>query len=394
MIKIPLGEKESLALEFKGRDTLKDLSAAGREVVAMLNAQGGEIWVGLREEQGRAVLVEGLEKPELERQRLRDYLVDSIEPQLSTAEVQVEPVPDETGQVVLRLVVKPSDASRPYALLKQNARYFLTRFEDRLRLMTREEILGRGKEGAGGQRRRATKEALSERNAMLETGKPRLWLRIAPSEALQLDLPSAGVQSRLGNLFLNPPETRSRWSGLPFVAFTRNETRKPGQERYVGGDGEYSQTEVGHQGVITSWVGLRSLESRDTADKLPILNAWYLMEYPASVLRLAQKVYSDEILVATPPQNVLIDFAICGLAGQRLKPYSPLEWGLERRSATFAEGRDFLLQRPLELSFGEFADNDRAAFRLMRQLYAAFGFSDTDIPREFDRKTGRLMLPE
>ena len=42
---IPLDERESDVLEFKSREALREPFAIGREVVAMLNAGGGEVWM-------------------------------------------------------------------------------------------------------------------------------------------------------------------------------------------------------------------------------------------------------------------------------------------------------------------------------------------------------------
>ena len=53
----------------------------------MLNAEGGEIWVGLREEEGRAVAVERIENVERELQALADYLADVVEPPLGPKEL-------------------------------------------------------------------------------------------------------------------------------------------------------------------------------------------------------------------------------------------------------------------------------------------------------------------
>jgi hypothetical protein len=58
--RIPLGETESQKLEFKGKDALKHLPNVSRAVVAMLNTAGGDIWIGLGEEQGRAVRVDAI----------------------------------------------------------------------------------------------------------------------------------------------------------------------------------------------------------------------------------------------------------------------------------------------------------------------------------------------
>lgn len=81
---IPLGQKEGPRLELKGADVLKDPEKIAREIVAMLNAEGGEVWVGLREEGNRAVAVEEIADPEGEQRRLLDFLGDVVEPSLSS----------------------------------------------------------------------------------------------------------------------------------------------------------------------------------------------------------------------------------------------------------------------------------------------------------------------
>ena len=78
--RVPLGRKEDFHLELKGRDALDDPEKIAREVVAFLNAEGGDVWVGLGEEAGRAVKVEPIPDPEREQRRLVDYLIETIEP--------------------------------------------------------------------------------------------------------------------------------------------------------------------------------------------------------------------------------------------------------------------------------------------------------------------------
>lgn len=383
MINVPFGQKESLTLEFKGRDTLQDLSAVGREVVAMLNAQGGEIWVGLREEQGRAVLVERLEKPELERQRLRDYLVDSIEPRLSSEEVVIDEVADDTGQVVLRLKVKPKESNRPYALLKQNARYFLTRFEDRLRLMTREEIFQARSKGHPSTSEELIRKALENRESAAKEHRKRLWLRIAPDNAPEIDVQSEEIRLAL----MEPKVTGNRESGWNFV---EPEYRPELGNGWVQTRGNpLRQLTVYERGEIVYWASLDMLTRfRDQRD---ILWPLAVLEVPVSVLRLAHYIYRDLALET----QVAVDLALFDVASLPLAPGSPLVGSyLPPNGRNLPEGSDFLLDRPLLVTVEELRDGDRVGLRLARKIYQAWGFSESDIPREFDRKTGRLVLPE
>ena len=118
--KIPLGKKENLHQEFKGREALKRPDVIAREVVAMLNAQGGVVWVGLRAECDRAVQVEPVLRAERERRRLRDYLVDTIEPSPAGDEVAVDVVAADRGEI-LHIEARPKPDRLPLLLLWRGA---------------------------------------------------------------------------------------------------------------------------------------------------------------------------------------------------------------------------------------------------------------------------------
>ena len=57
---------------------------------------------------------------------------------------------------------------------------------------------------------------------------------------------------------------------------------------------------------------------------------------------------------------------------------------------------DFILEPLLHFKNRDVCeDPDSCGFRLVRRIYGdAFLFSLKDLPAEFDRKTGRLVLPE
>ena len=184
---IPLGQAESQRLEFKGKDALKHLPNVSREVVAMLNSGGGEIWIGLGEEHGRAVRIEPVENAEREISRLRDHLSDAIEPPPIAAEIHVETVSTAKTTVhVLRVSVKPSKERRPYDLREGTARHFLKRIDDRLRSMTREEIITLTKP--------ALIPAAVKRSRKIENARKHqrngenFWLRIQPVDDGNLEL--------------------------------------------------------------------------------------------------------------------------------------------------------------------------------------------------------------
>ena len=137
--RVPLGRKEDFHLEFKGRDALGDPEKIAREVVAFLNADGGEVWVGLGEEDGRAVKVEPISDAEQAQRRLLDFLIETVEPSPSAKEVRVEVV-DEGEGAVLRVGVQPDGGRGPYAFLRKGGRHFVLRIGERIRPMSREEV--------------------------------------------------------------------------------------------------------------------------------------------------------------------------------------------------------------------------------------------------------------
>ena len=58
MKRIPLGRHETSTLEFTQKDSLSHPESIGREIVGMLNSGGGEVWIGIKEQDGTAVSIE------------------------------------------------------------------------------------------------------------------------------------------------------------------------------------------------------------------------------------------------------------------------------------------------------------------------------------------------
>ncbi|MGH7150971.1 MAG: AlbA family DNA-binding domain-containing protein, partial [Planctomycetota bacterium] len=175
---IPLGEPESQTLEFKGAGALKDLASISREVVAMLNSRGGDVWIGIEEREGRGASVEGIPDAEREARRLRDHLVDSIHPSPSAEEVSLSCASDETGRSVLLVRARPRKERKPYAFRKEGGWHFLLRVGDRVRPMSREEFLG---PVSSTEEARRTGERLRKEREALREGKAGVyWVRIQP----------------------------------------------------------------------------------------------------------------------------------------------------------------------------------------------------------------------
>lgn len=389
MTRLPLGEKESQRLELKGRDALKDRHRIGREVVAMLNAEGGEVWVGLAEEDGRAVKVEPIENAETERRMLRDFLVDSIEPSPGHSEVEVHAEDaDQRGQV-LRVEVRPTVERKPYALLKQGGRWYVTRVGDRLRPMTRDEVFG----AAEGENRRneelqvTIRKVIELRKKVLESPEPTFWLHLAPSPPLQIDLHAPTLRE----IAVEPTITKNRNAGWTFVRATEEPHLTKG--RLSWRTAYRRETEIKEDGSLTCRAPLASLywKGDDPKEIWPLV----LLELPISAFRVASVLYEEYRRSGGSGGHVIADLVLRGLQGWRLRGGSPRSLLWFGGTNEYQDAIDLTWEDPLVFSLEEVIDeHDRCGFRLVRRVYEAFGFYEDAIPQEFDRKTGRLVLPE
>jgi hypothetical protein len=380
---IPLGEKESLRQEFKGREALKRPEVIAREVVAMLNAQGGVVWVGLRDDDHRAVEVEPISGAERERRLLRDYLVDTIEPSPEGDEVAVEVVAADRGEI-LRIEAHPKPDRLPYAHLKKSGRWFVVRISNRTRPMTREEIFGSPQ--ADTARGTAILEILKERKRIQEAAGERLWLALKPVPAVELDL----QDRRLKTLLLDPALSDNRRSGWNFSTFREEPCLRQG--RLVTADEQGPRTvEIRRDGFLSFSVLLEGLWWKGDVSEIwpPIL--W---EYPISALRLAGKVYSDHL---GSDAWIVADLSLIGVKGWKLRWGSPRSGTINffQRPKEFLEAHDFLLEKPLVFSGRDLVQEpDRCGARLLGRIYEAFGYGREAFPPEFDQETGRLTFPE
>jgi len=373
-----LGKKEDQRLEFKGAEALKEPEKIAREVVAMLNAEGGDVWVGLREEGGRAVAVEPVSDPGTEERRLLDFLVDTIEPPVSGGEVSVKSV-DEGEGTVLRIVVSPNPARKPYAFLRKGGRHFVIRVGDRIRPMAREEIFFRGPQVNREALERAEAKVLEERNSVLKAGAERFWLSMEPAALVSLDIQNP----RYEEFLQDPRRTQNRPSGWNFSRFEYRPRILPG--KLVTDPKELLEVEIRRDGGLVFSAPLKSLHWRGNPNQIwpPVL-----LEYVVSTFRIARSIYGEHL---QPKDAVVTDLAISGLKGWELRPGMPGAW---HRSWVAFDADDFVLVQPLAFPFEEIeAAPDRCGYRLIERIYEAFGFRRESIPL-FDPATGRLVLPE
>lgn len=386
--RVPIGERESEELEFKGRDTLRDPNAIGRAVVAMLNANGGEIWIGLQERDGRAVAIEPIERLEEVRRTIRDRLLDTIEPPLLPGEIQLDPIGEPDPLLLIRII--PTDSRKPYAQRKNGGLFFYQRFEDRVRLLSLQEVLSRSRastEAADGSAIATEEAELRKRRENIQKAQPpSFWVCVWPVARSQLDL--RAKQSEITRCLRDASQTGNRESGWNFVDPDSRASPVKGAVRIGSPTGR--QTTVWDDGRIEFMVPLGALYWKgDDRSIWP----YPLLEFPISVFRLASKIYEG----LGPPSRpeVFGDMGLIGIRGWTLRPGSV-------RSSRFAfedpheytEEPDLVWERPLQLRWSEIMDEpDRCGYRLVARVYSAFGFTEDEIPREFDRQSGRLVFP-
>jgi hypothetical protein len=392
-----LGKSENETLEFKGRDALKEPLKIGRGVVAFLNAKGGDVWVGIREEEGKAVVVEGIDEPETARRMLRDHLVDTIEPSPGDEEVTIEVQP-AGNKGVLRVRANPREGRKPYCQRKNEGRFFFVRIADRVRTLTREELNEMFARTAGRNRDRelaSQAEVRRERERLLQKEREQLllrqegliWVRVLPVSKIDLaTLSFAGIKP----LFSDPRLTGNRLSGWNCI--DTHAPLKPGKGRIVVAERGGRRTEIEEDGGVAFTAPISALYWKG-----PERQIWpyILLELPISVFRLASTLYAK----ARPSEatEILGDMALTQVRGWSLRPYSVRSSGyvLSTEGRTYEEEADLIWDEPVVCSLDEVRDEpDRCGFRLVRRVYQAFGYDEEKVPSEFDRESGRLVLPE
>ena len=405
--RIPIGQREGQRLEFKAMASLRKPESIAREVVGMLNAEGGEIWIGIGEDSnGIGTEIQAIPEIEQEHARLVDVLLDRIEPSPAADEITIQTRVLENGPLLL-VEVHPRSDNAPYAMLRQSARLYLRRMDARNVPMSRDELReafsrdlisnhqGRDRE------RESLRLFLEERNKRIGSTEPGLLLMIRPTEPISLD-----VQSPLmGELMTIPERTDNRRQGWTFI--------NPYQGPQLDKEGIRTEVEkrihlrVYANGTICSWVCMQQLNwsarehvySQKGLDPSLAIYPFALLEYPVSMFRFASRVFREPILTASPVRNtteVLADLSLLGIEGRSLGPHSPDSIGyLTNEHAVFKDGSALIRDEPIRFTMEDLRTNpDRCALRLIRWIYQGFGYSSSEIPRQFNQETGRLIIPD
>lgn len=386
--RIPLGQREDYHLEFKSAAALERPEIIGREVVAMLNAEGGEIWVGLRDEDGLAVELEGVPHADRAAESLLDSLVERLDPTPAQDEVRIEPVALDDEHSVLKIVVQPKEERRPYAFLKSGGWHFPVRIGNRVRKMTRNELFGRGRQEISEEAQQleaAIDRVLRERDEFQKSAGETMWLRLQPVPELAID-----VQSPLfEKLLADPARTGNREIGWHFAGSSA--PPRLSKEKLVWSQGQTFQVEIRTDGAMTFDLSLPGLRWKGEDREIWPLT---LLEYPVSAFRLGREIYADHLQDSDP---LVADLAFSRIRGWKLRPGSPAAdrhfWSDRPAIEYPGVDPDLTWQKPLVFRYREIREEpDRCGYRLVRRVYEAFGLPEKQMPPEFDRRRGRLVL--
>lgn len=387
-VEIPLGKVEGQHLEFKSAAVLKDLDKVAREVVAMLNADGGEVWIGVREDDGRAMEIEPISDAESEKSRLVDFLVDTMDPSPTGDEMKIEVVPlgddDDTAEKLLRIQLRSASARKPYGIVRGTSWTFPRRLGARLVPMTREEIREAMSRGVSEPEDvdAARKQLLDWREQERQRGVEGLWLGLITVPEMSLD-PQSSLFDRLAT---DPKESGNRRSGCNFV-FSGYRAAVAADHVYWGDihldEPGYARFELraevyddGRAKFFSSYGGLLG----GLARRKDQIHHSALLELPTSAMRIMSRVYGA---FRDRDFRVIADLALFHLDVETFLP------SLEPQQL------DVVFEKPLEFDQREIIEEpDGCAFRLIRRIYQAFGIREEHMPAGFDRESGRLVILE
>jgi hypothetical protein len=387
-----IGKRESETLEFKSAEILRKPQSIAREVVGMLNGSNKRcrIWIGVDEQNGITSAVSGVEDADAAHPKLRDHLIDTIEPRPSEDEVRVTVEQLEHGPRVLQVHVKSDPRHVPYAALNQGGRHYWRRVQDRLAPMTRDELERAWTNRASTRTRAYQPDARewieSQRAKIRATQRAVLW--VAASTTEEVDWPYR--DSEFKRFFVDPGASNNRAHGWTFLGRGIEPNMIQGGLR--SGDAESGELVVSKEGRLTYSVPLTSLQFEDRAQRE--IYPFALLEYPVSIVRLLAVLLNEYARDSKP--GVMLELGMMRVRGWTLWPYAPNKMGWHEEffgKTTYEDADDVLTTPPLEFEWDEVTSQpDHCAYRAIRLVYEAFHFTEDKIPNVFDAKTHRLDL--
>jgi hypothetical protein len=396
---------EDERLELKSAEVLaRDPESVARAVVGMLNATGGEIWIGVDEENERPAAINPVAEPERARRRLWDYLVETTDPAPLPGEVVIdlEPIQQDRAVLIVRIQPPPESSPRlPFAFRRKGGWHFIRRIGARNHPMTREEVFRQPITRTSDPNvEAAMQDLMAARQKVRDSGGEGLWLGLEPVRKITLDV----QDPKFDRLASDPSATQNRRVGAHFAMANRRPRTAHGRVEWGWwsevSNSPVARVEVQENGSLSFWASLvllqgpeglfGSMEGEDGRELDPIA----LLEFPISAFRIAAEIYRHHL---SPGDLVAVDLALFASGGWALRrgtPGTAYYRGAAGRSIERLDESD-LIWEPTTLEFRDIGESpDRCGFRFVRRIYQSFGIREDDMPRQYDRETGRLLLPE
>ncbi|MFQ5749721.1 MAG: helix-turn-helix domain-containing protein [Planctomycetota bacterium] len=378
-------------MEFKQAEILrsrKGMRHLLEEIVGMLNAGGGRILVGVREEKGAAVALDPLRDQDLGalESPLRDMLADAIEPRLRGGECALEWVPALDG-FVLELQVQPRDPRPhpPFCLLSGRDRRYLRRIGDRLRPMSYAEIQEGCREGSAEPKEDWFRKVQEEVDSWWQGTEPHYQLAVAlgPLDpAMRIALPRNAAE-----LVNQPPPDLVRPNGWSFVTgLGGNAVLKRNRRLLLSGNSEngYRELRADGRGRLAfrtrlehlQWGGLESVK-KSFPRAQGVLYRDALIETTVSALRLAGRLWQER----PPESEIKTVVRLEGIRNWFLPPGRPRTITFGHPNAWRPAEQDEIVAGPHRFEAESFLRNpDEAAWTLIADIYAEFDVEEEIIP--------------
>jgi hypothetical protein len=390
----PLDRAEGLKLEFKRMESLKSPGDIAREVVSMLNEQGGDVWIGFEEDKhGRAIAEQDIPDVDAARGRLEESLAQRIKVDtVREGDWRVEVASRPSGKKCLVVRVGSLGEDRPPAAALDQGPRFFRRSDSRVRPMEWHEIRDRflgssvksTEDGAG--------QILRDwRGSFEKQGLDLLGIALVPRDPVSFQIASPDLQVLLADPRLAGNRRSGATYGWPNAEPNENESGAlsigPRLQREV---------RLTQRGLLTFQVRLDWLRADRSTPESRRIDGLSLLEYTVSFLRLAKALFQEK----PEADSFLLDFVLTGAKGWSLPQHQPGSMGFRdaaRSDSIWPDRRlnDYRIDQPIVITRSYLLANpDRIAFRLLMDFYDWNRLPPDRIPNAYDRATERFTLTD
>lgn len=395
---------ESLNLDWKETYNFNSKLSILKDIVSLANASGGYIIVGIREDVGKNLSYVPLTSQHAESLRcmIRDVCNDHIEERIDGLEISQR---DVSGCLLL-LIRVPQSARAPHMITFENRTLFFKRFQDGNREMSLSEIRRAFNEDFTSSKLASLEMLMRRVNSLpneqilerrdwgdITDGKtlsrharehferlfgviPSFYMSAVPAHSIESTLDFEKIRS----LFLQPSGSRyGGWNMSLPSDFRANSAE------LIRGEEKNCQLTLMNNGLLEFQADLVSLfcfgQIRQEPVALPRLYPYPVVEIPVTFLRL----YSEISTVLNLNEcDVIINLEFYNLRGFALTPDRPGAPGFDSQNAISKpyEDRILLITRKVK----SLENTDFLAYEILKELYAAFRFSEQRIPFFIDKE--------